>query len=149
MLQYRGPCVLLLALAGQASAQWTATRLHTDGTLNSTVNALTPGRFTPVCAYGGWGSTQTPIAAGSLWDSASGTNVPVTWYGATTRFAVQEFGTGQIRALWQTTSAGSFMGNAAIWTNTRTDLAPPGALLSEALAAGPNVQTGWVEYGLN
>src|SRR5438128_69113 len=119
MLRRWTPCIALLALADPASArQWTATRLHRDGQLTSTVNALIPGL--PSCVY----YSTPPVPAGSLWDIGGWSNEPVTWYGATPTFQSLETGTGEVcGAGWQTW-AGSFNGHAALWsgwTPTRVD----------------------------
>ena len=132
MIQRGTPCAIVLTLAGSASAQiWLPTRIHDDHTaLWSQVNSVGP-------------------AAGSMWDNAQDSDVAVIWWGSQ---PAQVLGFGEVAGVssgyyWNGGFVGALNGRATNWVGTSSiDLAPPGSLLSEALAADPGMQVGWVEY---
>jgi hypothetical protein len=113
--------------------QWTAVRLHPDGTVYSEIRALGPG-----------------VQAGSFQQSSADPIVPVLWQGSSTSLTPLVVGpqvTGDAFAIWTDTQVGDVNGQAALWHSTPesfVNLRP--TQLSEAAAVRAGMQVGYAFY---
>src|ERR1051326_4217403 len=128
------PCMLLLAVAGHASARpWACVSLHPAGYYSSAIYAVGPD-----------------IQAGFLKDISTHYENPALWHGSAVTATFLANGTtdyGHVLALWGDNLAGDLNTHATLWTgplHSPADLNPAGSTDSGVLAMRGSMQAGWI-----